>query len=317
MRVAIVGVGAVGGLFAGYLARAGHSVVAVGRPTIVAAIRSSGLRLTGVHEGTYHVEAREDVPSDGAVDAVLLTVKTFDLPAAARAVALARPHPAPLLLPQNGLGVERSAADALSSGGWTDPGEWTVRAVLSVPATLVKPGVVRQAGTGEILLPEPARAGAAGPRIELLRDLLRDSGLSVRTVPAIEREVWRKAIVNAAINPVTAVLGVANGALAGGPARDRALALLEEARRVASAEGHRFDEPEVIGDFDRIVRSTAANRSSMLQDVDRGRPTEIDAISGEILRRGAAHGLDLPATRAIVAELGRRLARGAGSPQLS
>jgi len=141
--------------------------------------------------------------------------------------------------------------------------------------------------------------------------------IPVEAVPEFEREVWRKVLVNAAINPVTAARGVTNGVLLEDPGRTEALQLLGEALAVARAEGFDFTSEEVTRDFERIARATASNRSSMLQDLDRGRPTEIDAISGEILRAAARHGLELPATRAIVAEITARTSPSSSRPQPS
>jgi 2-dehydropantoate 2-reductase len=306
VKIAVVGAGAVGCLLGAYLARARHSVELIGRPELVSTVREYGLRIVGPPEQVYRVDVRPRIEPEDMPDVVILTVKTFDLAPASDALARALPGPVPVLLPQNGLGIERVASDALAHGGWTSPSEWTVRAVHSVPATLVSPGVVREGGSGEIILPDPAVAGRSAPRVGIFRDLLEGAGFSVRLAREFEREIWRKALLNAAVNPVTATLGVTNGALLRGPARDRALALLGEARAAARAAGFVFSEEEATIDLDRVVQATATNRSSMLQDLDRGRTTEIDSISGEILRIASEHGVDLPATRKIIDEVRRR-----------
>jgi len=269
------------------------------------AIREGGVRLAGRVEGTFRVEAAEEIPPGPAPDAVLVTVKSFDLPSAATAVARGVRPGTPVLLPQNGLGIEEVAAGAFRAGGWSDPERALVRAVNFLPATAVRPGEVRVAGEGEIVLPE-AR-GVAGPAIHVFERLLHEAGIRVRTVPDIHREEWRKAVVNAAINPVTAVHGVVNGRLLESPYRDQALHLLEEAASTARAAGIDVSDEEARADFERVVRATAENRSSMLQDLERGRPTEIDAISGALLRSAETNHLDLPFTRAVVAEIRSRV----------
>jgi 2-dehydropantoate 2-reductase len=310
VKVVVLGAGAVGSLFGARLARAGHSVTLVGRAAHVAAIRAHGLRILDGTEEVVPVPALSELPDGFATDAALLTTKTFDVAGAATALARAVRSPVPTLLPQNGLGVESVANDALASSGWPEPARWTVRAIHSVPVTWVGPGVVRQAGTGEILFPEPT--GPSADRVRTLVGLLSDAGFSVRSISDFDREVWRKAIVNAAINPVTALRGIPNGRVLDEPARSESLALLQEAVRAARAAGYDISEAESVRDFERIARASAANRSSMLQDVDRGRPTEIDAISGALLRSAATHGLDLPRTRAIVEAVRRRRSEGAG-----
>ncbi len=317
MRIVVLGAGAVGSLFGARLARAGHSVLLVGRADHVARIRSSGLIVRDHGEEIYRVEARVALPPGAAADAAFLAVKTFDLERAATALARAHPTPVPTLLAQNGLGVEALAHPALAAGGWAEPERWTVRAVHSVPATWIGPGVVREAGSGEVLFPEPGPPRDGADPARTWRALLEEAGFAVRVVPQFEREVWRKALVNAAINPVTALRGVPNGALLEGAAHTEALTLLAEARVAAGAAGFRFSEAEAVRDFERIARATASNRSSMLQDLDRGRPTEIDAISGEILRVAGSHGIDLPATRAAHDAIRRRATQSRGTTQPS
>lgn len=249
-------------------------------------------------------------------EVVLVTVKTFDLVRTATELARAL-SPRPTLFLQNGLGILPTARNALAGGGWADPATYLVRGVNSIPATWVGPGEVRETGLGEVLLPVPGEAGPAAGAARLFRMVLEGARVPVEAVPEFEREVWRKALVNAAINPVTAARGVTNGELLSEPRRTEALQLLGEALAVARSAGFDFTSEEVTRDFERIARATASNRSSMLQDLDRGRPTEIDAISGEILREAARHGLDLPATRAIVAEITARASRAAPGAQPS
>ncbi len=314
MRVVVLGAGAVGSVLGARLSVAGHSVALVGRPAHVDAIRARGLRIEGEGAGTFALEAAPDPNAARSADAILVTVKTFDLPSAAEALGRAT-GPRPTLLLQNGLGIEAGAVRALARGGWPDPDRWVVRAIHSIPATWEGPGVVRAAGQGEIVLPQippdDPRAGVVG----LFRAVLASAGQSVVVTPSMDEQIWRKAIVNAAINPVTALHGVPNGELLVGPLREEALALLGEAVRAAGANGVHLSEGEATALFDRVVRSTAENRSSMLQDLELRRPTEIDAISGEIERRARARGIDLPATRAAIAAVLSRVDRARAGPQ--
>jgi 2-dehydropantoate 2-reductase len=313
VKVLVVGAGAVGSLFGARLARAGHEVTLVARAEQVRAIRERGLKVLNDPEEIVPVDAETAVtPAAAASALVLLTVKSFDLDSAATALARAVVRPVPTLLPQNGLGIESIAQTGLAAGGWTEPARWTVRAVHSVPATWVAPGVVRAAGSGEVILPELSR-----PHVRAFVELLTGAGFVVRTVTDFDREVWRKALVNAAINPLSAVNGVPNGRLLEEPLRGDALRLIGEAVQAARSAGFEFSEEEVVRDFERVARATAENRSSMLQDLDRGRPTEVETISGELLRVASAHGLELPATGAIVAEVRRRVEARSHRPQPS
>ena len=316
MKLVIVGAGAVGSLFGAALFAAGHEVTLVGRPDHVAAIRATGLRVEGPRPRAFAIPATTDF-GHASADAILVAVKTFHLGAAAAAIAREIDPPAPLLLLENGLGIEEIAIGGLKDGGWVRPEPWVLRAINSVPSTLVAPGVIRETGQGEVLLPAPDAPVPGRAHVPLFRHLLEGAGIPVRLVPEFAREVWRKALVNAAINPVTALHGVPNGALLAEPLRSEALRLLREAQATARAAGFDFSDGEALADFERVARATAENRSSMLQDLDRGRPTEIDALSEALLRFAERDGLDLPATRAAVTEIRARVARGSGRPQSS
>ena len=300
VSVVVFGAGAVGSLFGARLAAAGNRVLLVARPAHVEAVRAGGLAVEGQGAGRFRLEATDALAPGTAADLLLLTSKSFDLEAASEAAARAL-RPIPSVALGNGLGIERLAAAGLRRGGWEAPEQQLVRAIHTVPATLLGPGRVRASGTGELVFGSPAGAGPAGSATRAAVDLFRRAGFPVRESPDLELELWRKAAVNAAINPVTACRRVPNGALHDDPARAEAERLLAEAVAVASAAGVALTLEVARADLERVVAATAENRSSMLQDVERGRPTEIDAISGEILRRGEALGLALPATRAAVA----------------
>jgi 2-dehydropantoate 2-reductase len=316
VKILIVGAGAIGSLLGGLLQEGGNSVLLVGRADHVAAVRTTGLKVSGPRERVVHPEAATAIPEGADPEIAIVTAKTFDLAPATTALARTL-SPRPVLFLQNGLAILTAARAALGAGGWPEPAPYAVRGVNSLPATWVGPGEVREAGRGEILLPVPGEAGPAAGSCRLFRMVLEGARVPVEAVPEFEREIWRKALLNAAINPVTALRGIPNGGVLKEPARTQALQLLGEALAVARSEGFGFTSEEVTRDFEQIARATAANRSSMLQDLDRGRPTEIDAISGEILRAAEAHGLDLPATRAIVEEIRARTPRSASRPQPS
>lgn len=300
MTVVVFGGGAVGSLLAARLEVGGIPTVLVARPDHVRAIRAHGLRVDGAAGDPVPIDAVDHLPGSIEAEAVLVTVKTFDLPVALDSIGHGL-RPAPLLLLQNGIGFETAAISALAAAGWPAPADRVVRAVHSLPATWVAPGIVRAAGSGEVVLPSPAARPAVAGAIDRFAALFRTAGIPVRLADDFDREVWRKLLVNAAINPVTAAHGVPNGRLRDGPLRAEAERLLAEALAVARAAGIAIAPRDAEADLDRVVRATAANRSSMLQDIDRGRPTEIDAISGEIVRIGERTGIALPATRAAIA----------------
>jgi 2-dehydropantoate 2-reductase len=316
VRLVVVGAGAIGSLFAARLASHGEHPLLVGRPPEVDAIRARGLEVVDGASARFPVDARTHLPPRTPADLVVLAVKSFDARQAAMEVAQAVAPPTVVLALQNGLGVDEWVREGLTAGGWpADRGE-VVQGVNSVPATLLRPGVVRAAGSGELVLPEPGE----GLRLDALRAFakhLEGPTVTVRWTDHIQREVWRKLLVNAAINPVTADHRVVNGALLREPLRAQAEQLLREAQRAAALAGYPFTDDEADRELWKVVRATAENRSSMLQDLDRGRPTEVEAISGAVLAEGRRHGVELPATERALRRIRERAARGgsAGSGQ--
>ena len=182
---------------------------------------------------------------------------------------------------QNGLGNREILAERL--------GERRVAlGVTTTGATLVAPGVARAGGEGAISIEEHP---ALGPIV----DALRTAKFEIHIVHDAQSLVWGKLVINAAINPLTALLRVPNGALLERPtAREVMKALTCEAARVARAEqiSLPFDDP--VAAAEEVARRTAANHSSMLQDVLRGAPTEIDAICGAVVKAAQKHEVDTP-----------------------
>jgi 2-dehydropantoate 2-reductase len=309
VRIVVFGAGAVGSRFASALARSGSEVTVVARAAHVAAILSDGLRIEGDSRPPARIRAVERLPNPTSTDVVVLTVKSYDVEAAGRAIADVLDRPTPILVLSNGLGVEEALTAGLSSGGWTAPEHWVLRGVHTVPARLVRPGVVAETGQGELLLGGNA---ALAEMAERLRVTFETAGIPARAVDDIRRETWKKAIINAAINPVTADHGIPNGQLVEEPWRGQAIALLREAVLAARAAGLSFDLDESERTVFGVARATAQNRSSMLEDLDHHRRTEIDAISGVLLATGRAHGVAMPATvRAIERIHTRERERGA------
>ena len=187
---------------------------------------------------------------------------------------------------QNGLG-NREILSQVLGGKRVSLGSTTLG------ATLLAPGVVRTAGEGVVSL-------SAHPNISSFANWLQTAGFVVDNSPDATALLWGKLVINAAINPVTALLRIPNGELL---ERRTARALLQavarEAAAVAVAQGIRLPYPNPVVAAETIARRTATNRSSMLQDVERGAPTEIDAICGAIVRAGDQTGVSAPINRTL------------------
>ncbi|MDP1544658.1 MAG: ketopantoate reductase C-terminal domain-containing protein, partial [Anaerolineales bacterium] len=158
-------------------------------------------------------------------------------------------------------------------------------------ATLLGPGLVKMGGEGILSLEQNQ---ALGP----LEAALRSSNFNLQVVEDAQSLIWGKLVINAAINPLTALLQVPNGELLSRPlARRMMSALAKEAAAVARAEHVNLPFNNPVSAAEDVARKTAANISSMFQDVRRGARTEIDAICGVVTRRGAKHGIPTPYNR--------------------
>jgi 2-dehydropantoate 2-reductase len=290
MKIGIVGAGAIGLTFAAALAPANDVVVLARRAEVAAAIERDGIALCFAAETAFvPVNTTLDPAALRDRDAVLIAVKAHQTRRALEPLrGILAPHALVVSL-QNGLDNDRAARETL-------PAARVVAATTMRAAIVLGPGRVRPIGNGTTTI---ARDGAASPTSDDLSATFQAAGLDARVVDDIRPAVWEKLIVNAAINPLGALTGRTNAALTDDPdlaALGRALAA--EAAAVASAEGVTIADP--WGLVEAAVSATAANRNSMLQDLEAGRPTEIDAIGAAIVRHADAHAIAVPLTKAIV-----------------
>ncbi|RUM46751.1 MAG: hypothetical protein DSY37_04465 [Hyperthermus sp.] len=175
----------------------------------------------------------------------------------------------------------------------------TAAGVVYFGATRVSSTIVELRGHGSLIL--GCRRPPCSRLLGALADLLSKGGLSVRLVGSIEPYRWLKLIVNAAINPVTAIACKPNRViLEDDSARNLALALAREAFYVSKLVGVRLPTSNVEGEVVKAARATADNYSSMLQDIIRGRPTEIDYINGAVVHAARRKGASAPVNEAVV-----------------
>jgi 2-dehydropantoate 2-reductase len=280
----ILGTGALATLFAGHLSAAGHTVTMLGNwQAGLDALRAHGARLmdTEGNERAYPVHATNDPQECRNSKYALVLVKAWQTGRAARQLAECLAPDGVTLSLQNGLGNRETLARDLGPGR-------VALGVTTAGATLLGPGLVRPAGERNVSI---ERHPALGP----MEEALRSTGFKVEIVEDARSLVWGKLVINAAINPLTALLRVPNGTLPERPAA-RALmgALAREAAQVAQAENIQLPFSDPVAAAEEVARHTAANHSSMFQDVSRGGPTEIDAICGAIAKHGAEHGIPTP-----------------------
>lgn len=287
--VLIVGTGAMACLFAARLTSFGISVTMLGSwPAGLQALRQSGVTLVEAdgQEHNHPVKVAEQAAECAGARLALVLVKSWQTERAARQLADCLQADGVALTLQNGLGNREKLAETLGVSR-------VALGVTTLGANLIAPGRVRSGGEGTITLGEH-------PRLSGLTGLLRSSGFAVETSPDADSLLWGKLVINAAINPLTALLGVPNGELLRRPtARAVMAAAAQEATAVAMAQGMRLPFADPVTAVENVAARTAANRSSMLQDVSRGAPTEIDAICGAIVEAGERFGVPTPINRTL------------------
>ena len=287
MRIAVIGPGAVGCLLAVSFSEAGEDVHLVDyRPERVALLREQGIRLKTPGGVSRLIPVPCWLPAEvGLCGLIIMAVKAHQTRAAAQALPLVLAPGGMALSLQNGLGnVEEMARVA-------GP-ERLLAGVTFLGVTRQDEGQILYAGKGEMIIGAPPESRVPAPEIEAVAALFKRAGFPCRAAADIQPLLWDKLMINAGINPLTALLRVPNGTLLDLPeAWSQAVAAAAEVRAVARAQGL-----AVTGDPEerlrRVCQATAKNRSSMLQDVLAGRPTEIESLNAQVAVRGAA--LDVP-----------------------
>lgn len=290
MRILIAGTGAMASLLGARLARDGRHDVTLAGTWAEALLRipRDGIE---VHDPEEVWTARPAACAlNGPLpecDLVLVLVKAWQTDAVGQALQRGLPAPGLVFTLQNGLGNRECLAERL--------GRPVEVGVATVGARLLGPGEVAATGPGQVVL---------GRRVEPLAADALAAALTAAHTPAvtsddIEVHVWRKLIANVAVNALSALHGVTNGTLLERPVlRSEFEAAALEAGAIARAHGVRL-EADPIALATVVAASTAGNRSSMLQDVERGAPTEIDALNGAVVEAGRRLGIPTPVNEAL------------------
>lgn len=293
LEVAVLGAGAMGSLFGGRLASRGHRVRLL--TTNVAhrqAVDRDGLTLVvaGTIERVSVEVALPDAPGEPP-DLIILFTKTHQSEKALTAARHLIGQHTQVMTVQNGLGnLERIAPFV--------PVERVILGTSNLPADFAAPGrIVSDGGS----ITRIARAsGVRDAFVQRIAETLSDAGIPTECVDDIQRSIWEKAAFNVAMNPTLALGQATPGTLGRSPqALELALAAASEACAVAQSEGVTIDEGPVHQHILWACANHPDHRPSMRQDMDAGRPTEIDALCGEVVRRGLRNGIGTPVNDAL------------------
>lgn len=298
MNITVMGPGAIGCLLAAYLARSGEKIWLLDhRRERAALLARRGIAVEG-ERGSFHTPIRvtADPGEIGHTDLLVLCVKANQTAAAVSGLEGFLSPGSYLLSLQNGLGNVRETALVFGA-------DRVLAGVTSHGATLLEVGRVRHAGYGEIWVGEPAGGGKqsrARERLEFLAAALNRAGLQAQLVEDINSVVWRKLVVNVAVNPLTAILRIPNGELLKkAHARKVMEEAVAEAVRVAAHMGVELALAEELERVKEVCLSTAGNISSMLQDVNHRRKTEVDQINGAVARLARELGMAAPVNEVL------------------
>ena len=319
MRVCVYGAGAIGGYLAVLLARAGADVCVVARGPQLAAIQAKGLTLLAGHETMQADVAATDVPAElGRQDIVIVTLKAHSLPAAVDGIRTLLHRDTAVVSAVNGVpwwyfhGLDspfgERHVESVDPGGavWRGVGpERAIGCVVYPSAEVVEPGVVRHLSDNRLILGEPH--GDRSERVVTLAALFLAAGLKAPVRAQLRNDIWMKLWGNLAFNPLSALTHATLDVLATTPGtRAIAKAMMKEGQSIGEALGARF-----AVDVDKRIDGAAAvgaHRTSMLQDLLRGRPLETDALVGAVQELGTLVGVRTPTIDLVHALLQQRLA---------
>ncbi|NLO72502.1 MAG: 2-dehydropantoate 2-reductase [candidate division WS1 bacterium] len=294
-RLIVVGPGAMGCLHAALLTGAGFRVALLDhRPERAQLLNRRGIEVTVPGEATrsYSVPTTTDPHSLPPADLLLIFTKAYDL-------AEALGHASPLISPQtvvltlqNGLGNYELLAQRVSPAR-------VLAGSTSSGATLTAPGEILVAAIGETLIGSPAGDRALAAEVV---EIFQQAHLPASLADNVDTVLWRKVLINAALNPLGALTRRHNGELlALPPLRDLLGRVAAETHAVALALGLPLEDLDPLAAVEEVCQNTAGNQCSMLQDVLAGRRTEIQQINGEIVRRGQAVEANVTLNEALVA----------------
>jgi 2-dehydropantoate 2-reductase len=281
--ILIVGSGAMALLFGSRLAASSQQVTLLGTwQEGIQAINQSGIQVFGDQQKDgFPARGVTDLSELPPVKLALFLVKSWQTERAAKQLAQILDPDGIVLSLQNGLGNIEILGEILGKGR-------VAMGVTTYGATLIGPGVVRPGGEGVISIQDH-------PGLDPLINCLKQSGFSVQVEEDLSGLIWSKLIINVAINPLTALLNVNNGQLLDNKYSKVLMSLAaQEARNVARALEIEPGYEYPVSAVEAVAAATADNISSMLQDIRRGAPTEIDAMCGAVLRAGMSVNLKTP-----------------------
>ena len=311
MKVCIYGAGAIGGWIGSALARAGCSVSVVARGATLDALQLHGLRLREGERITSPAVASSALPADlGVQDLVVLAVKAPSLPDVARQIAPLLGAQTVVLTAMNGVpwwflqgfggalaGTRLTSVDPDGTLAAALPAHRIIGCVVHASCSLPEPGLVHHHFGNKLILGEPS--GEKTARVQQLADLLEKAGFDAPVSDQIQKDIWFKLWGNMTVNPISALTGATTDLIMGDElVRNFITAVMLEAKEIGDRIGLPIsDSPQ---DRHQVTLKLGGFKTSMLQDVEGGKPVELDALVGAVRDMGRMCGIATPFTDALL-----------------
>jgi len=299
MKIWVLGAGAMGMAFGGFLAKDGHEVILLGRKKNIEAINKHGLFIEGIW-GEHHItnikgytnlatlKEKENV----SFDLVLLTVKAYDTESMLETFRKTFPDPIPVISLQNGLGNLEQIIQLIGK-------EMAMAGRVIFGAEISRPGKVKVTVYAEEVRVGGVKNGIKYSQVEKIAQLFSRAGIPSLPTKEIEKYIWGKMLYNSALNGLGAILEVKYGILMENEyTRKLISSIVQEFFQVLEKENKKVDWPDAesyLQDlFNRLIPATYDHYPSMLRDIQNQKRTEIDAINGAIVELAHKHGFDVP-----------------------
>jgi 2-dehydropantoate 2-reductase len=291
MRITVIGAGAMGSTYGGLLRRAGYDVTLVDVwPEHLAAINRDGLHLSGISGDQRIAIPAVREPEAGSADVAFVQVNTYDTEAAAQTAARALTPDGYAITFQNGVGNIETLVRVLGP-------ERVLGGLSYHSAAMAGPGHAMHTHRGPTWIGE--LDGSSTPRLRALSQALQAAGLQPTIVDDILSYIYTKLVLNSAINPICAAMGMRVGEIPRTPGADELQTrVIEEALAVLKAKGIKLADPDVMGSIKAHCQAKF-NKPSMLQHMEQGKRTEVDSLNGAIARMGRELKVPAPYNEAL------------------
>ncbi|GAA2046211.1 2-dehydropantoate 2-reductase [Yaniella flava] len=293
MKIAIVGAGAMGQLFGAHLIATGQTVTMIDSSEMVCeGINRDGIKVrTGSQEFHVNATAATAQDSDDVVDVIMVFTKGPHTRSAVASIQHLITDETVGVSLQNGLGNEELLVEVFGA-------DRTIIGMTDFPSQRAEDGVIYSEPTGHVVV--GGLRGGAHIKAQLIARILDESGMNASFDPNVMIPIWEKVIFNAVYNMVSGATGLTVGGVYDVPeARDLATAILNESLKVVEHEGIAIDEERIRENIVHAHQNHADHKTSMLVDIESGRPTEVETIGGAIERAGKRIGTPTPTLSAV------------------